>query len=354
MDNKSIQIDVKKIKKRDDLCLREKLREDTIQRYQLNYQRGITMEPVQVYKVNDELLLVDGFHRLQAAKKAGLTVINAKVSAGTLKDALVAAAKANCDHGLAWSRKEKRSAIAAYLKAWPERANGWIAEELRVDDATVRDVRGDLEAVSEIRKLDKFQGKDGKWYPRTKKRTPGKSKEHKKDSSASSEKSDSSESNTPSEEGLLKVKEALDKAEREAEWKKEIDTDEEGNQIYRYYKHGKLVKEEVIQTSDDEEAAEQDSPFKRKELSVDGLLGKEKKRTEEAPDPSSRGDKLIDESRIEDRVSRTVAELINFSFSNEEWDEDRWEEVFVFDGTRYQVRIQKITEGASDDPDAER
>jgi ParB-like chromosome segregation protein Spo0J len=76
---------------------------------------------------------------------------------------------------LAWSlnmqrrhlnREQKREAIAAKLKEWPEWADNRIAQPLGVDGKTVRVVRVQLEGRKEIAKLRKLIGADGKEYPR--------------------------------------------------------------------------------------------------------------------------------------------------------------------------------------------
>jgi ParB-like chromosome segregation protein Spo0J len=63
------------------------------------------------------------------------------------------------------TREQIRRLIAEQLKDTPEWANNRIAEELGVDGKTVGAVRDDLEATSEIPKLDRLVGKDGKARP---------------------------------------------------------------------------------------------------------------------------------------------------------------------------------------------
>jgi len=64
------------------------------------------------------------------------------------------------------TREQVRRLIAEQLKDSPEWADNRIAEELGVDGKTVGSVRDDLEATSEIPKLDRLVGKDGKSRPR--------------------------------------------------------------------------------------------------------------------------------------------------------------------------------------------
>jgi len=60
------------------------------------------------------------------------------------------------------SNKQKRDLIAKLLKANPERSNNATAKVVKVDDKTVGAVRAEMEATSEIPKLEKTIGADGK------------------------------------------------------------------------------------------------------------------------------------------------------------------------------------------------
>jgi hypothetical protein len=61
--------------------------------------------------------------------------------------------------------KDKREAIAQLIKAKPELSNATIATQIKADDKTVAKVRRGLEATSEIPRLPKTVGKDGKARP---------------------------------------------------------------------------------------------------------------------------------------------------------------------------------------------
>ncbi len=58
--------------------------------------------------------------------------------------------------------KQKRVVIESYLKGDPSIANNHLGEILGVSENTVKSVRKELEATSQIAKLTKFRGKDGK------------------------------------------------------------------------------------------------------------------------------------------------------------------------------------------------
>jgi hypothetical protein len=58
--------------------------------------------------------------------------------------------------------EQKRELIAKVLKAKPEASNALIAKQVKADDKTVAKVRRKLESTSEIPKLEKTTGADGK------------------------------------------------------------------------------------------------------------------------------------------------------------------------------------------------
>ena len=69
------------------------------------------LPPVTVYRLPDSLLLVDGYHRLAAARRLGRTTVRAEVVSGTKADALAfATALAMRDREL--SEHQVRDAIA--------------------------------------------------------------------------------------------------------------------------------------------------------------------------------------------------------------------------------------------------
>ena len=73
--------------------------------------------------------------------------------------------------------KQKRDVIAKLLKAQPEKSNVTISKVVKADDKTVAKVRRELEATSEIPKLDKTVGADGKARKQPAKKAGGWSRE---------------------------------------------------------------------------------------------------------------------------------------------------------------------------------
>ena len=58
--------------------------------------------------------------------------------------------------------QQKRTVIESYLKHDPAIANNYLGEILGVSENTVKSVREELESTSQIAKLERFRGKDGK------------------------------------------------------------------------------------------------------------------------------------------------------------------------------------------------
>lgn len=115
--------------------------------YAEDMKSGATFPPVVVFHDRlDCLWVADGFHRIEAALRAGRNNIQAEVREGSIRDAILCAAGANRNHGLRRTRNDVRRAITSLVKdpewgAWSDRA---IAEKVGCSDKTVAAVRKDL------------------------------------------------------------------------------------------------------------------------------------------------------------------------------------------------------------------
>jgi hypothetical protein len=108
--------------------------------------------------------LADGFHRVEAAQRAGLATVLADVREGTRRDAVLYAAGANAEHGLRRTRADIRQAIAVLLRdeEWRQWSDREIAKHSRCDHKTVGSVRTDLIATGEIPQSTTRIGADGR------------------------------------------------------------------------------------------------------------------------------------------------------------------------------------------------
>jgi ParB-like chromosome segregation protein Spo0J len=83
-------------------------------------------------------VLVDGFHRLEAARRLGLETTRARVRDGTWRDALVHAVVANCRHGQPLTRAERDEGIFRLRRLHPEWPLRKIGAEMGLAHMTVK------------------------------------------------------------------------------------------------------------------------------------------------------------------------------------------------------------------------
>lgn len=104
------------------------------------------LPPITVMRVGkSRLVLVDGFHRFYAHKRAGRESIEIEIVDGsTIAEAQFAAARSNARHGLRRSNADKRLAIVAVLGLKPHLSDREIAAHVCVSHTTVQNVRRDL------------------------------------------------------------------------------------------------------------------------------------------------------------------------------------------------------------------
>lgn len=121
---------------------RERLDENTVASYHVAMSTGAVFPPVVVCGE----FLADGFHRLEAAVRAGLEEILAEVREGGLREAILFSVGANATHGLPRTQADKRRAVLALLRdpEWSARSDRWIGQQAVVDHKTVARWRADL------------------------------------------------------------------------------------------------------------------------------------------------------------------------------------------------------------------
>lgn len=71
--------------------------------------------PVIVYQDGDRFYVADGFHRLYAAREAGMTTFPVEIRKGTKRDAMLFAVEHNAKHGLSFTNEDKRKAVRILL-----------------------------------------------------------------------------------------------------------------------------------------------------------------------------------------------------------------------------------------------
>ena len=123
--------------------VRVALSETVIREYAEAIEQGDEFPPIEVYYDETAYWLADGFHRVQAAKRAGRDAIATSVHQGGQRDALLHALSANESHGHRRTDADRRHAVELMLAdpAWGEWNNSAIARQCRVSEFLVRTVR---------------------------------------------------------------------------------------------------------------------------------------------------------------------------------------------------------------------
>ena len=137
--------------------------EAIVDEYADQLTEGATFPPVTVFQDGSTTYLADGFHRLEAHRRAGRAEIEAEVQAGTREDALWFALGANGTHGHRLTAADKKHAIELALEVWPDRSQRRIAAQIGCSQRYVGKVRGQVRTSSHL--ADRTVGTDGKSYP---------------------------------------------------------------------------------------------------------------------------------------------------------------------------------------------
>jgi ParB-like chromosome segregation protein Spo0J len=111
-------------------------------------------------------VICDGWHRLSAAQKAGVTVFDADVLTCSEQEAEIAAMAANMSHGIPLTSAEREEAIFRTFKALTKDgvrpSDADVHERLRIPESSVCACRKRLEQSGRLAPAEKVLGKDGK------------------------------------------------------------------------------------------------------------------------------------------------------------------------------------------------
>ena len=162
-----MKLQLEKITVDHEFQVRAELDEPTISKYEECFREGAVFPPLLVWAEGGTHILLDGFHRIEAMKRAGFVFAEVKEFAGTKGEATIAAVTANSRHGRQLSGKDMRVAITKLLHCGADLSNAQIADAAGCSDHTVKAVR-----EAEGMQTPRVKGKDGKSYPSTVKRQP--------------------------------------------------------------------------------------------------------------------------------------------------------------------------------------
>ena len=143
--------------------VREAIAEHVVDDYAERLGEGVRFPPVVVFRDGSRYCLADGFHRLQASRRAGRDEIEADVYVGTRADALWFALGANRKHGQRLNLADKRHAIELALATWPDLSQRRIAAQVGCSKSYVGSVRAQVSTSGHL--LSRVVGRDGKSYP---------------------------------------------------------------------------------------------------------------------------------------------------------------------------------------------
>lgn len=132
---------------------------EAIRDYTLAMIDGDEFPPIDVYRLDGQLTLVAGFHRVEAAKAAGKRKILANIYDGSRKDAVRASAKSNLgQQAIRYTNADKRRTVTMILTdpEWLKESQHKIANEFGVRQSFVSKVYRELLDAGELEPKEKI------------------------------------------------------------------------------------------------------------------------------------------------------------------------------------------------------
>ena len=161
-----MQLELSKVRSDGETQSRVELSQETVAEYAQAMESGASFPAIVVFHDGSHHWLADGFHRLFAARKAGLVAVDADVRAGTKEDALWFALGANESHGLRRSSGDVRRAVELALRHFPGKTQQAIAEHVRCTQGYVAKTKDQLIPRNKLPDAPAMTvGKDGKMRP---------------------------------------------------------------------------------------------------------------------------------------------------------------------------------------------
>jgi DNA modification methylase len=125
---------------------RAALDETIIQEYADALRAGDTFPAVVAFHDGAAYWLADGFHRVNAALRAGVTLLQVDVRQGSQRDAILYSAGVNATHGLRRTNEDKRRAVTRLLSdpEWSQWSDREIGRRCAVTHPFVSAIRSEL------------------------------------------------------------------------------------------------------------------------------------------------------------------------------------------------------------------
>jgi uncharacterized ParB-like nuclease family protein len=121
------------------------MNEDAVIEYADALKEGMEFPPVLIMDTGDQMLLYDGFHRLEAHKRANSETIACVIRPGTRSDAMWLAAAANAKHGVRRTNEDKRKSVMLAISSRPDASLRELAKHCGVTHEMVRQLKLALE-----------------------------------------------------------------------------------------------------------------------------------------------------------------------------------------------------------------
>ncbi|MEU7889940.1 ParB/RepB/Spo0J family partition protein [Microbispora camponoti] len=121
----------------------------------------VALPPIIVH--HPSMRIIDGMHRVAAAKRRGQTTIHAVLFTGDEREAFALAVRANTAHGLPLSYADRAAAAVEILRYFPGRSDRWVAATTGLSAATVKNIRD--RTIPPGQEPGKRMGRDGRMRP---------------------------------------------------------------------------------------------------------------------------------------------------------------------------------------------
>ena len=141
---------------------RVRIDRDVVHEYAERMRAGDRFPPVEVVFDGTDNWMIDGFHRILAAREAEKATFPAKVWEGSHDDALWESLRANKEHGLRRSNEDKVRSVKQALLRRPQLSDSAIAEHVGVSHTMVAKYRGKVSATCNGCKSAERTGRDGR------------------------------------------------------------------------------------------------------------------------------------------------------------------------------------------------
>lgn len=167
----SLQLPIDKINVRDQYQIRFQMDETRVNEYAELMKDGVQFPPILVGEFvgihgpdpDPTYILLDGFHRLEAAKRAGQTamIVNV-VQVHSNADKIETALRANSQHGLSLTAEERRRAAMFLIRWYQNETLQKLARRCGVSKSTVARIRDELSQMGKLDLDGTTTGEDGK------------------------------------------------------------------------------------------------------------------------------------------------------------------------------------------------